>query len=220
MPLQGLASLALRTGDTAGAVMRYEQVRDAMAATYAPENPALLVADYNLALAYVGATQPAKAQAVLDELIARALTKGKESWMLAGRGLDLAAQLADDRKDYRAALAFTDRALAALAHQDDATERALVLRHVGEIDRHAGKPALAIAPLEQAVQAFGADPDAYDIGTTRYHLAFALWDSGHDRKRAIEVARQAVADLAKAQSGDSLQDYRDKLAVFVAAHSH
>jgi serine/threonine protein kinase len=220
MPLQGLASLALRTGDTAGAVMRYEQVRDAMAATYAPENPALLVADYNLALAYVGATQPAKAQAVLDELIARALTKGKESWMLAGRGLDLAAQLADDRKDYRAALAFTDRALAALAHQDDATERALVLRHVGEIDRHAGKPALAIAPLEQAVQAFGADPDAYDIGTTRYHLAFALWDSGRDRKRAIEVARQAVADLAKAQSGDSLQDYRDKLAAFVAAHSH
>ncbi|HEY5945070.1 MAG TPA: tetratricopeptide repeat protein, partial [Kofleriaceae bacterium] len=62
LPLQGLASIALRTGDTRTAVERYEQVRTAMAATYAPEHPALLVADYNLALAYVGNKQPAKAK--------------------------------------------------------------------------------------------------------------------------------------------------------------
>ncbi|HEX5060790.1 MAG TPA: tetratricopeptide repeat protein, partial [Kofleriaceae bacterium] len=218
MPLQGLASLALRTGDTATAVERYTQVHDTMAASYAPEHPSLLVASYNLALAYVGNKMPDKAQAVLDDLIARATTKGKESWMLAERAYDLSAQIADECKDYRSALALLQKAFAAVEHANDPTERALVLRHQGEIARHMNKPALAIAPLEQAIKDFGKDPDAYDIGATRYHLAFALWDSGRDKKRAVEVAQQASDDLAKAQSGDALKQYRETLASFLALH--
>jgi eukaryotic-like serine/threonine-protein kinase len=215
LPLQGLASLALRAGDTAGAVERYQQVHDAMAKTYPAIHPQLLIATYNLALAYVGHKQPAQAAAALDELVTRASTPGKESWMLAARGLDLQAQLADDRKDYRGALALLERALAAIERANDPIERALVLRHQGEIYRHMKKPALAIAPLERAIKDFGAEPDAYDIGTTRYHLAFALLDYGRDKARAIEVAKQAAADLAKAQSGEALEQYRKTLATLL-----
>ncbi|HEY5923755.1 MAG TPA: tetratricopeptide repeat protein [Kofleriaceae bacterium] len=218
LPLQGLAGVALRTGDAAAAVQHYTQVRDVMAATYAPEHPNLLVAHYNLALAYIAHEQPAKAKPVVDELIARALTPKQETWMLAARGLDLAAQLADDKKDHRAALGFAQRALEAATKANDANERALVLRHLGEIHRHMNKPALAIAPLEQAITAFGKDPDAYDVGATRHHLAFALWDSGRDRKRAVEVARQGAADLAKAKSGNGIKQYRERLAEFLRQH--
>ncbi len=218
MPLQGLASIALRTGDKATAVRYYEQVRAAMTATYAPEHPSLLVASYNLALAYVGNKQPAKAIELLDGLVARASTPGKESWVLATRGLDLTSQIAAARKDYAAALVLAERALAAIEHVDSKVERALVLRHIGEIHRHMKKPALAIAPLEDAVRAFDDKTDAYDIGATRYHLAFALWESGRDRKRSLEIAKQAQADLARAQTGEALVPYRAALAAFVEAH--
>jgi tetratricopeptide (TPR) repeat protein len=154
---------------------------------------------------------------VLDELAARAQMPGKQNWVLAARAFDLSAQLADDKKDYRAALALCEQAVAAIGRANDPLERALTLRHLGEIYRHLNKPALALAPLEQAVTDAGTQAEPYDIGTIRYHLAFALWDSGRDRKRAVEVAKQAAADLAKAQSGDALARYRDTLAKFVAA---
>jgi eukaryotic-like serine/threonine-protein kinase len=218
LPLQGLASLALRAGDTALAVRYYGDVRQTMAAIYAPENPSLLIADYNLALAYVEHKEPAKAQAVVDELIARSQTPGKEQWVLAARGLDLAALLGDGRKDYKASLGFVQRALAAIAHVDNANERALILRHLGEIHRNLHQPAVAIESLEQAIKDFGTDSDPYEIGSARYHLAFALWDSGRDNARAIEVAKQAAADLAKAQTGDALAQYRATLAKFLALH--
>jgi eukaryotic-like serine/threonine-protein kinase len=218
LPLQGLASIALRTGDTTLAVRYYEGVREAMAATYAPENPSLLIADYNLALAYFNHKQPAKAQAVLDSLIARAQTEGKQQWVLAARGLDLTAQLADQRRDYQASLALAQRARAAIDHVDNPVERAMVLRHLGEIHRHLKRPALAIDLLERAIVDFGTDVDPYEIGSARYHLAFALWDSGRDKPRAIEIAKQAAADLGKAQTGEALQQYRDMLAKFLALH--
>ena len=219
-PLQGLASLALRTGDPDLAAASYERVRAAMAATYAPESPQLLIATYNLALAYRGQKQPEKAQAALDELIARALVKGREQWMLAARGLDLAAQLAGDRRDYRTALAFLDRALAAMERANQPVEHALLLRHLGEVHRRMKKPALAIDPLERALTTLAAqtEVDPYDLGSTRYHLALARWDSGRDRARAIALAKQAAGDLERAQTGEGLTQFRARLAAFLRTH--
>jgi tetratricopeptide (TPR) repeat protein len=216
-PLQGLASIALRTGQPALAADYYARVRDLMVGTYAPESPALLTVRYNLALAYHDMKQPARAQPELDELIARTLTPGKEQWMLAARALDLAAQLADDRKDFSASLALIDRALAASAHTKLPAERALLLRHAGEVHRRRGQPAAAIAPLEQALALFEADPepDPYDIGATRYHLTFALADTRRDPARTVALAKQAAADLAKAKTGEALVAYRAKLATFL-----
>lgn len=219
MPIQGLASIALRTGDTALAVQRYAQARDVLATTYAPEHPLLLVCDYNLALAYVGNKQPREAQPVLDELIARASTPGKESWVLAARGLDLRAQLADHTNP-KAALALTDRALAALSHTQELGERALVLRHVGQLHRDMKQPALAIAPLEEAVKDYDTSSDAYDVGSTRAHLAFALWDSGRDKARAVEIAKQAAADLARAETGENIAQWRANVDTFIRVHTN
>ena len=155
---------------------------------------------------------------MLDELIARASTPGKENWVLAARGLDLSAQLADHTNP-KAALALTDRALAALAHTQELGERALVLRHVGQLHRDLKQPALAIAPLEEAVKDYDASSDAYDVGTTRAHLAFALWDSGRDKPRAIEMAKLAAADLARAETGENIAQWRANVAAFVKAHA-
>ncbi len=216
MPLQGLASLALRTGDTAGARDRYAQVRDAMTNVYGPDHPQTLIATYNLALAYQGNKQPAEAAAALAELVDHATRK--QQWMLASRAYDLQATLADERNDERAAIALIDKALAAIEKANDPVERALVLRHQGEVYRHMKKPALAIAPLERALADFGKEPDAYDIGATRYHLALALFDSGRNKARAVEIAKQAAADLARAQTGEGLKQYRETLAAFIAKH--
>jgi tetratricopeptide (TPR) repeat protein len=218
MPLQGLASLALRSGDATHAVEYYEQVQRGMAATYAADSPQLLSVDYNLALAYRSAKQPARAQAVLDELIARTLAPGKESWMLAARALDSAATLADDRKDYPASIALRERALAALSHTDDPATRALVLKQLGQSRRVMHRPDLAIAPLEEALAYVEKHAeDAYDIGIVRYNLALALWESGRDRPRSIELAKLAADDLAKAKTGDELQHYRDTINQFLRA---
>ena len=86
----------------------------------------------------------------------------------------------------------------------------------GQVYRDLGQPKLAIEPLEQAVKDMGDDP--YDVGTARYYLALSLWDSGRDKRRAVEIAKQAAADLANAKAGEGLQQFRDKLAAFLALH--
>ncbi|MGE5187277.1 MAG: protein kinase domain-containing protein [Acidobacteriota bacterium] len=218
--LQGLASLAERRGDADHAVRYYEQVRDATYATYAADSPQLSIVDFNLALSYRLAKQPAKAQQLLDRMAARALAPGNEQWVLAARALDLSATLADDRKDFAAALALRDRALAAVAHADDAETRAMIERALGETQRMDHHPELAVAPLEHALAYYTAHADdPYEVGLARYAYAMALWESGRDRARAIVLAKQAAADLAKAQSGDELARYRDELAAFLREHS-
>jgi tetratricopeptide (TPR) repeat protein len=213
MPLQGLASLALRSGDAVHAVEYYERVRDGMAATYAADSPTLVTAEYNLTLAYRAAKQPAKAQELTDALIARALAPGKEQWLIAARALDSSATLADDRKDYAAAITLRDRALAAIAHIDDFGTRAMIEKQVGVGYRLMKKSELAIAPLERALAYYEThSEDDFDRGTTRYHLAFALWESKRDIPRALALAKLAADDLAKAHTGELLPHYRDELA--------
>jgi tetratricopeptide (TPR) repeat protein len=197
----------------------YEQVREVSAATYAAESPALAMADFNLALAYRSAKQHARAQAILDPLIARMLVPGKESWMLAARAIDLSGTLADDRRDYRAAIALRERALAVLSHVDDPANRAYVQMHVGETYTRMKRPDLAISPLEAALAYYAARSDEpYESGVTRYLLAKALWESGRDRPRSMALAKQADDDLARAKSGDELQMFRDEVDRFLATH--
>jgi tetratricopeptide (TPR) repeat protein len=74
--LQGLAGIALRTGDYDNAVIYYRRVRDAMAKTYAPEHQSLLIADFNLALA-LAKHHPDEAQQLVEYVATRAHTPGK-----------------------------------------------------------------------------------------------------------------------------------------------
>jgi tetratricopeptide (TPR) repeat protein len=221
MPLQGLASLALRSGDAESAIRYYGQVRDAMAATYTPDSPTRLVVEFDLALSYRDAKQLARAQEVLDPMIARTLTPGKEQWTLAARALDLSANIASDRHDEAAALALIERALAAIGHVDDKDTHALLQRRLGEIHLRMKHPDLALPPLEQATAYFMAhSDDSYDIGTADFLLAKALWESGGDRSRAIVLAQQAAGDLAKAKSGDDLAVFRADIAKFLKSHGN
>ena len=218
--LQGLASLAERRGDAEHAILYYQQVRDGTYATYSADNPNVSIADFNLALSYRIAKQPARAQQLVDGMAARTLTPGKEQWSLAARALDLSASLADDRKDFAASLALRDRALAALAHVDDPDTVAMIERATGETHRMMNHPERAIAPLERALAYYDAHADdAYDVGSTRYALAMALWEVGRDRARAIELAKQAAADLAKAETGEELAHEREMLATFLRTHA-
>lgn len=205
MPLQGLAGLALRVGDATRAIPFYVQIRDQRAATYAPEHSLRLAADYNLALAYRSAKQNDDAAKILAGLATNALQPGKEQWTIAARALDLQGTLASDRKDYAASLAFRERALAAVAHVPESTDHAFYNRHLGETYVYMKKPDRAIAPLEAAITTFEKRAgDIYDLGTSRFLLGRALFESGRDRKRAIELMKQADADLAKAKGDAAL----------------
>lgn len=221
LPLQGLASIALRTGDPHRAVGFYEKVRVVTAATYAPESPAQSIAEYNLALAYRADKQLDRARAMAASLVARSLAPGTETWALAARGLDLQAGLAEDGGDRKAALALLERALSAFEHAASGEDLALVQKHIGELHLRDNHPERAVAPLEAALVYFVGHPDdAYELGTTRFELALALWGARKERMRALELATAAQADLARAKTGDALAKHRVNVAELLRRVRH
>jgi len=59
-----------------------------------------------------------------------------------------------------------------------------------------GRAAEAIAPLERAIKIAEPSQKASDLARPRFALARALWDSGGDRARATDPAKQARAGFA------------------------
>lgn len=217
--LQGLAGIALRTGDYDNAVIYYRRVRDAMAKTYAPEHQSLLIADFNLALA-LAKHHADEAQQLVQDVAARALTPGKESWMIAARAFDEAAAIAEGRKDREESIALREKALAALDHADVPAERAIILRNIAMTLNRMQSFARALPRAEQSVELITKAPDdPYEVGVARFQLAVALDGTHRDPARALAMAEQAIDDLAKAQAGDQLHYYRDAAARFVKDHS-
>jgi tetratricopeptide (TPR) repeat protein len=217
--LQGLAGIALRMGDYDNAVIYYRRVRDAMAKTYAPEHQSLLIADFNLALA-LAKHHPDEAQTLVEDVAARALTPGKESWMIASRAFDEAATLAEDRKDRAGSISLREKALAALDHSDVPAERAIILREIAQT--HAGMKRFdrALPVAEQAVALITKAPDdPYEVGMARFQLTVALDGTHREPARALAVAKQAADDFAKAQAGDQLDFYRNAAARFIKDHA-
>ncbi|NVB82750.1 MAG: protein kinase [Kofleriaceae bacterium] len=221
LPLQGLASIALRTGNPHRAVGYYEKVRAVAAATYAPESPAQSIAEYNLALAYRADKQLDKAKAMAASLVARSLAPGKETWALAARGLDLQSGLIEQGGDRKTALVLLERALSAFEHAASGEDQALVQRHIGELHLRDKHPERALAPLEAALAYYAKHPeDAYELGATRFKLARALWEARKDRERAFELATAAQADLARAKTGDALAAHRANVAELLRVIGH
>lgn len=213
--LQGLAGIALRTGDYDNAVIYYRRVRDAMAKTYAPEHQSLLIADFNLALA-LAKHHADEAQKLVEDVAARALTPGKESWMIAGRAFDEAAAIAESRNDREGSIALREKALSALDHSDVPSERAIILRNIAETLNRMKQYARALPRAEQSVELITKAPDdPYEVGMARFQLAVALDGVHREPARALATAKQAIEDLAKAQAGDQLHFYRDAAARFV-----
>ncbi len=216
LALRGLANIALRTGDTAGAIPLYLKIRLARAETYPREHPERLAADYNLALAYQSNKQLDEAAAIVNEMTKNALMPGKEQWMLGARALDLSATMASDKKDYAKALALRGRALVALSHIPPSIENAYLLVRTGETYLGMKKPVKAIGPLEDAVALFVEyRGDAYDLGTTRFALARAYVDTNRNRTKVPALLRQAADDLARAKTGSGLAAHRANVARYL-----
>jgi serine/threonine-protein kinase len=76
---------------------------------------------------------------------------------------------------------------------------AWALTGIGETHVGSGSPALAIPPLERALAIRVAEQgDVAELARTRFVLARALWNTRRDRRRAVDLARQARADCVSA----------------------
>lgn len=82
------------------------------------------------------------------------------------------------------------------------------------VDR--GRPAEALPPLERALEVRERQPVPRGwLEDTRFTLARALWDSGRDRARALELARQARAGFAAL--GEAERTHRAEVEAWLAA---
>jgi len=193
--LSGIADAAYNRGDLATAVRLYEEARAVVDSTYTKDSTSSLSVLYSLSNAYTEHHELDKADAVLDDLIARATTANRFS--IVGRALEGKAAIADQRNQVPAAIALRKRALAAFDRENDPYGRAWTEQLLGDSYLAAGNAAEAIAPLEHAVAQFAADgARPYEVGSSRFSLARALWVAGRDRARAIALAKQARADLS------------------------
>jgi tetratricopeptide (TPR) repeat protein len=81
---------------------------------------------------------------------------------------------------------------------------AAALAGLGKAYLETDKTEQALRPLERALEIQGvAEGLPQRIAETRFALARALWDSGRDRRRAVDLARQA-------RDGYGLANARDK----------
>jgi eukaryotic-like serine/threonine-protein kinase len=220
IPLSGLASIALTTGDYRTAIAAYEEALAVLERAYGKEDPRRVATLYNVAVAYGNLNDFAKATAFADEVVTVANHPGRENWHLLAYALDLKASLAEqERKDWTAAIEFRERALAALSHNEDAFLHAHLESEIGRTMRDAGQLARSIPHLEYAVAHFTKVRDnLYMTGSCELLLAKSLWDTRRDRKRARALAEAAQTDLAAANAGEELDERRKEVAAWLAAH--
>jgi tetratricopeptide (TPR) repeat protein len=219
LPLQGLASLALETDDFYTAIGFYEEALAVIESVYGMDAEARQVVLYNLALAYQRLGDPAKANALTDELIAQAQHPGRERWSMVANALDLQAAVADDANDVTRSVALRERALAALDKDDRPASRAWIESQLGDALRRLARFDQAIPHLERAVAYYGRDrTDRYTSAIARFSLARALWAS--DRRRALEVGRAARDDFATATSGLRLAGLRQEVGRWLLSRTN
>jgi len=108
------------------------------------------------------------------------------------------------------------RAILAKGTGSRSPQMADALTRIGsvEVDRRHAEVAQQV--LEQALAIrLAANADPGSVGWTERELARAVWDAGHDRKRAVAVARDAEA--ATIASGD--REQLEKIHAWQASHA-
>jgi len=158
-----------------------------------PEHPRLVFVFIALTSMRMREGKPAEVRQVVERWSAyllkavghSALATGTVGWSHLAEG------------HYEEALAKCSEALAvAEKHKVDAAQRRLILLCLGLAHVELGDPARAIEPLTSALESWKAS-SAIPLNIRpglRRTLARALWDSKRDRKRAIELAEQALAE--------------------------
>ena len=148
------------------------------------------------ALYYLGRTDEAlaKNQQVLDIFHD---TLGPDHPQMAGTWASRAEYL-NARGDHTRAHGLARHAMAILDREPDANPEtiAVALVAIGVSWQERGRPALAIPPLERALQMNGDwIPDASRRGTARFALARALADSRGPTQRSLALASEARRDF-------------------------
>ncbi|HEV7557495.1 MAG TPA: tetratricopeptide repeat protein, partial [Kofleriaceae bacterium] len=216
IPLEGLGSIAFRNSDLPTAIRYYEEAHT-LEASYDARDPGRNLTLLNLAVAYRQHGDTDKAKPLLDEILAH--YQDKPAWRIVAHALDEQASLADDRKDYKTAVALRSKSLAALDHDDDPLLRAESESMLGSSLRRLGDPRHAVAPLEKAVAYFDTHAGTtFTEALCRFALAQALWEAGGDRGRAVHLAR-AARDLLATTVGANLVEHRDEIDRWLARHS-
>ncbi len=216
-PIEGLASIALVTGDHQRAVRLYESARDVIARTYARDSDNHLVALYNLALAYRRTSEVARAERTLDELIEIARAPETAAWERAAQGLDLKAELVERTGAYARSAELRDEALTLIARVDRPATRAWLEMRLGAALIRTGQLARAEGVLERAAAHFATDTsDPYVAGCTHYHLA-ELRRRRDGERAARAPARIALDLLSRAEEGVGLETMRARLRAWLGS---
>jgi tetratricopeptide (TPR) repeat protein len=119
----------------------------------------------------------------------------------------------------RDALARYDQALELAEHAPmvSGTEMIDPLVAKAELLLGRGRAGEALPLAERAVAAIGdhvIEPET--TAAARFALSRALWDSGGDRSRALAIAREAIADYARASAGAAKD--RARASAWLTAH--
>jgi len=124
-----------------------------------------------------------------------------------GEVLSLQKKPADALASYQRALAIQEKALGAdnpsLAYGLNGSARALI---------DLGRPKEAIPLAERAVTLFESEAtDPRLLHTARFYLAWALWEGGGDRNRAVRLVREGHALFVKMEDADRQREAEDWL---------
>jgi tetratricopeptide (TPR) repeat protein len=114
-------------------------------------------------------------------------------WFNEGDALNSLHRYAEARADYSTALEIWLRAGA------DPFFRSFGLTGLGQAYLGEGRPADAVAPLQEALRIrLAREVDSEHLGEVRFALARALWSRPAERKNARALAQQARADYVQA----------------------
>jgi tetratricopeptide (TPR) repeat protein len=178
----------------------HQEALDIMQRNFGPAHPLTCVSLVNVGVDQWYRGHPELALPLLDRALA-----ARQKLFLPGHPL-IASVLVNRAGAYvalgrwREALDDASSSVDILAAALGAQTPALIepLGYAGRAQLGLSRPKLALAPAERALAiADKGDADPADVAAARYVLARALVESGGDRKRALGLADQAQAALAK-----------------------
>lgn len=198
--LNNLGIVAERQGNLAAARAHYTEALAIRERLLGKNHPKLAGLINNLGNVFFREGKLDRAAAHLRRALALKETQGRDHQRLTST-LDNLAQVQMKRGEHTAALALLERSLAIATARlpADHPDIAYTLTALGECQRVLGRHAAAVAALERALRLRQATtvPEV-DLATTQFELARALWAKRAGRARALELAKAARQQFARA----------------------
>ena len=192
--LSNLAGVEEELGHYDEAIALLNDALRIITATRGPQHPTAAYVHYNLARALLAkGDYPAAHERIQAAIRIRQAALGPEHAEVAD-ALDVLATILQADGLYAEALEASERAVAIKRHAlgPDALDLCYSLENVGFAQLSLHAPAKAVGPLEQSIalrEAAGLAPA--EMVQARFALARALWEAGHDRRRAKALAVSA-----------------------------